>query len=546
MRVAWYYLGLVLVLAASRTLWAADPPEAADALQSALRRSILDPSVPLGEVRAYVFARIPKFKSPKSTGDWERQAAVIRAQMLEKIVFRGEAARWRDAETQVQWFDAIEGGSDYVIRKFRYEALPGMWIPGLLYEPKQLAEKAPVFINFNGHDSLGKSTPQTQLRCINLAKRGMLAYLLEFIYFGQLENRGNRHNALVQLDLCGTSGVAPFVLALTRGLDAALAHPHADKTRVGVAGLSGGGWQTIMLASLDERIRLANPVAGHASMFTRAQNSRDVGDCEQIPSDMCTVADYTHLTALVAPRPLLLTFNAKDDCCFLPEGSLPPLEAAAQPVYELYAAADRFRTHINHDPGTHNFERENREALYRLVGDSFFPDDASFDRSDVSIPATELKDGEELAVPMPAENSTLHSLAVQISSNLPSDIQTGSDRSAARQRLRDLIRLDRYEARAQSVGERHVDGIESKQWRVKMGNDWTVPAVEFVPGGPHGRTIIISDRGRRKSPEIVRRHAEGSERVLAVDLLGFGEAGKGINPIELQMIATVGRRLLGV
>ena len=393
--------------------------EASDAFENVLRQPILDSGVPLSQVRAYVTARIPQLITPKSVEEWEKHARAIRTDMLDKIIFRGEAARWRNAETRVKWFDAMEGGSDYAIRKFRYEAVPGMWIPGLLYEPKRLEGKVPVFINVNGHDPLGKATPETQRRCINLAKRGALAYLLEFIYFGQLHDSGNRHNALLQLDLCGTSGVAPFVLALMRGLDVALAHSHADKTRVGVAGLSGGGWQTITLASLDTRVGLANPVAGYASMFTRAQYSRDVGDAEQIPSDMCTVADYTHLTGTMAPRPLLLTYNSKDECCFLPEGSLPPLEAAARPIYALYQAANRFRTHVNHNPGTHNFERENREMFYRLVGDFFYPGDAKFIRTDISIPKSELKTGEELAVPLPPENATLHSLAASISKSLP-------------------------------------------------------------------------------------------------------------------------------
>ena len=344
----------------------------AEAWPTLQAKPLLEADLPLRELRAYVAARIPDMPAVESVEDWEAKADAIRSDVLNKIVFRGEAARWRDAKTRVDWLETIPGGSDYVIRKFRYEALPGMWFPGLLYEPTELGDRMPVFINVNGHDPLGKATPQTQMRCINLAKRGCLAVLLEFLNMGQLQNDGNRHNALVQLDLCGTSGVAPFYLCLTRGLDVSLAQPHADPTRVGVAGLSGGGWQTIMLASLDKRITLANPVAGYASMRTRAQYTRDIGDAEQIPSDFCTVADYTQLTALMAPRPLLLTYNAKDECCFLPAGSLPPLEQAARPVYELYGAAERFRTHVNHEPGTHNFERDNREAFYRLVGDFFF------------------------------------------------------------------------------------------------------------------------------------------------------------------------------
>ena len=33
----------------------------------------------------------------------------------------------------------------------------------------------PVVINVNGHDGDGKAAPYKQMRCINLAKRGMLA-----------------------------------------------------------------------------------------------------------------------------------------------------------------------------------------------------------------------------------------------------------------------------------------------------------------------------------------------------------------------------------
>ena len=37
-----------------------------------------------------------------------------------------------------------------------------------------------------------------------------------------------------------------------------------------------------------------------------------IGDVEQNPSDLLTLADYPHLTALLAPRPALLIYNEKD------------------------------------------------------------------------------------------------------------------------------------------------------------------------------------------------------------------------------------------
>ena len=103
---------------------------------------------------------------------------------------------------------------------------------------------------------------------------------------------------------------------MTRALDVLLSLEHADPARVGVTGLSGGGWQTIMLTALDPRITLGAPVAGYSSFLTRSRHFSDLGDSEQTPNDLATVTDYAVMTAMMAPRPLLLTFNEKDDCCF--------------------------------------------------------------------------------------------------------------------------------------------------------------------------------------------------------------------------------------
>ena len=75
-------------------------------------------------------------------------------------------------------------------------------------------------------------------------------------------------------------------------------------------------WQTIFISSLDTRVTLTNPVAGYSSFRTRIKHFKDLGDSEQTPCDLARYADYTHLTAMMAPRPTLLTFNAKDECCF--------------------------------------------------------------------------------------------------------------------------------------------------------------------------------------------------------------------------------------
>src|SRR5207253_1870976 len=122
------------------------------------------------------------------------------------------------------------------------------------------------------------------------------------------------------------------------------------------------------------------------------------------PCDLATVADYTHLTALMAPRPTLLTYNSKDDCCFESGYALPPLLDAARPFFKLYGKESSLRSHVNDDPGTHNFGKDNRQALYRMFGDHFFDNKKDYDWHEI-LSDKEVKTKDELAVELPKGNA---------------------------------------------------------------------------------------------------------------------------------------------
>src|SRR5581483_6049832 len=125
----------------------------------------------------------------------------------------------------------------------------------------------------------------------------------------------------------------------------------------------------------ETRVTLTDPVAGYSSFLTRGQHFSDLGDSEQTPCDLATVVDYTHLTAMMAPKPTLLTFNAKDDCCFAAGHALPPLLEAAGPIFKLYGWPENLRSHVNENPGNHNYGLDNRQAFYRMLGDHWFRGD---------------------------------------------------------------------------------------------------------------------------------------------------------------------------
>ena len=512
---------------------------------------ILDPDQTGADVVAFVEQRLPSLSVPATAEEWEFQAEQLRSSILDHVIFRGRAIEWRDAACRTEWLDVQDGGPGYRLRKLRFEALPGTWIPAVLYEPDHLVEPAPVVINVNGHEFAGNAATHAQLLCINLAKRGILTLNVEWFGMGQLRQPGFRHGCMNQIDLCGSSGLAPFYLSLKRSLDVLLALPHADSSRVGVCGLSGGGWQTILISALDPRVTLANPVAGFSSYRTRLQHWAELGDSEQTPADFATLADYTHLTALRAPRPTLLTYNVKD-ASYLAALTLPPLLEAARPAYELHGNLDHLQSHINVVSGTHNFSKDNREAFYRFLTEHFaLPDE---DWSPFEIESTpELKSRDQLNVRMDDNNASFNTIARELLGQLPAR-QAPVDPALRRKWLeteRDAlgqkIHYRPMKARALPIREVSGHGWSGRAWRLQLDSDWQLPVVELTPDGAHDTRIVFADAGRKSMLPEIQSLLRQKSRVIAVDPLLFGECFNTHYSYRFSLIINcVGERTIGI
>ena len=508
-----------------------------------IARNILEPGATQSQVRAYCEAKIPSIPRFETVLEWEAYSADIRRRMLDDVVLRGAAKGWSEARCRVERIGTIPGGAGYKIHKLRYEAIPGFWIPALLYEPDKLEGEVPVVLNVNGHEPAGKAAPYKQIRCVNQAKRGMIALNVEWIDMGQLHVPGNEHDRLVAVDLCGTSGIAIYYLAIERAIDILLSHPHADRERVAMTGLSGGGWQSIFAGGLDPRIKLCNPVAGYSSFKTRVRVAADLGDFEQTPCDMATVADYTHLTALRAPRPTLLTFNIRDDCCFRADHALQPLLDAATPIFRLYGKQADLRSHVNQDPGTHNFDRDNREALYQMFGEYFFSGQP-FDSSEIFC-EPELKTKNELAVALPDDNKTLKAIATDLARDLPR-VRPNLGVEAKVAAIRSIVRSTAFQVEGERVRIDEQEGERCESWRLKLGA-WTIPAVVIDPKNARETAVVLADAGRGSSSKIIRELLDGGRRVVAVDPLNFGES-RYLDHGYLYnlLLTTIGERPLGL
>jgi dienelactone hydrolase len=334
---------------------------------------------------------------------------------------------------------------------------------------------------------------------------------------------------------------------MRKGLDYLYDHPNADRSRLGMTGLSGGGWQTIVLSSLDERVKATNPVAGYSSLVSRveAKEFGDLGDFEQSATDMFDGADFTHLTGLMAPRPTMLTYNAEDDCCFRAAMTKPFVFDAIQPIFALYGKQDLLNWHENRDPGTHNYQLDNRTQAYRFFS-SQFKVPAFEEEADV---AAEIKTYDELRVGLPSSNLTILDLARKMAGQI-SRSPLVSDPAAERAQLKNVIRyrpvtIERVWTTAIS---KHL-GIESKSHLISLDNGLSATAIWFKPiGAPNNvtATVVLDDKGKAASAAAIADRLNRGEQVLAVDLPFIGAAWKGDATSELlQLLYGTGARPLG-
>jgi len=519
----------------------------AEQLAPILAQPIQSADVTAYQLRQYLMQHVPALPAPSDSQQWAAEAKRIRRHLLDDVVFHGWPAEWVNATPKFEEAGVI-AGNGYRIRKFRYEIVPGFQSAALLYEPENLTGKIPAILNVNGHvGPSGKAIEYKQKRCINFAKHGILALSLEWLAFGELSSPENEHSYAAHLDLAGMNGVGVFYLEMRRGLDFLYNHANVDRSRLGVTGLSGGGWQTIMLSSLDERVVAAVPVAGFAGMVTSIEHPEYIGDdIEQNATDFRDGQDYTHLAAMRAPRPTLLIYNAEDDCCFRGPLVKPYIYDDVKQFFKLYGKEDAFWWHENRDPGTHNYQLDNREQAYR-----FFTKYFNLPPLEKEVPVdAEIHSYDELVVGLPKDNLTILGLARQRARSI--DRRPTGDAISERKKLVTLVRYKPVAVKhAWAVANTKNKGVETRSFQFQLMNDLPaagvlVSAIATPETAP--ATIVIDDKGRKSAAEDVSERVNRGEHVLALDVLFRNDVvpEKPGVPEYTQMLSSFGDRPLGI
>jgi len=511
-----------------------------------LEHPLETPDVVAFQVRQHLFQRISPLPAPQNAAQWSAETERIRKHLLDDVVFHGWPRAWVEATPKFEDLGTIESHDGYRIRKLRYEIVPGFQSTALLYEPEHLNGKIPAILNPNGHEhELGKAAEYKQKRCINFAKRGILALSLEWLDCGELHVPGNKHEFGAHLDLVGANTVGLFYLAMRRGLDYLYDHPNVDRGRLGVTGLSGGGWQTITLSALDPRVIVSVPVAGYSAFVSKLERVGDYGDPEQVPQDFLDGQDYSHLTAMRAPRPTLLIHNAEDDCCFRAPLVKPYIYDDVKPFFRLFGKEDVFAWHENTDPSTHNYQLDNRLEAYR-----FFSTHFGLPLIEQEIPVgAEVKSYDDLVVGLPKDNLTILGLARKLATEIS---YQPAPEGAARSKLNTLVRYKPIAVEhAWALTNTKNKGVETRSYQFIFGNGLSATGVwAKAISSPNGSsaTIVLSDEGKRVMARPVSDRLNRGEQTLAADLVFTGDAAPKEDDLEEfpLMMATTGERALGI
>lgn len=335
------------------------------------------------------------FDPPGTLDEWNVRKADVRRQIL---VAQGLWPMPAKTPLNAVIHGRIDRG-DYTIDKVYFESAPGFYVTGNLYRPKNIKGKVPGVMMAHGHhrdarffmepadvlrnniasgaerfERAGVSNYQAQ--CRQLALMGCVVWQWDMlsdsdsIQFSRevvhgfakqrpemntTENWG-LYSPQAESHLQSIMGLQ--TLNAVRGLDFLLSLPEVDPERTAVTGGSGGGTQTMLLAAIDDRIKLSFPVV----MVSTAMQ----GGCTCESSSLLRVnTGNVEFAALAAPRPQGMN-TANDWTKEMATKGFPDL----QKLYTLYGKKDHvFLLRGEHFP--HNYNAVTRSAFYTFLNQHF-------------------------------------------------------------------------------------------------------------------------------------------------------------------------------
>lgn len=223
---------------------------------------------------------------------------------------------------------------DHIRERIELRTEPMITMPAYVLIPKDGKGPFPTMLAPHGHGFGGKEgtagvedddrVRQSIRECQcdygrQLVRAGFVVLCPDARGFGERRELGARHDPMAcscfQLNNMaiplGQTAVGMFVWDLMRLIDYAQTRPDCDTRRLGCAGLSGGGMQTLWLAALDKRVKAALSSGYFYGVKESLLDLNGNCSCNYVPH-LWEHADQGDLGGLIAPRPFMVQTGTRD------------------------------------------------------------------------------------------------------------------------------------------------------------------------------------------------------------------------------------------
>jgi dienelactone hydrolase len=302
----------------------------------------------------------------KTLNDWTAQRTEFRRQYQEML------GLWPMPE-RTDLKPVIAGKLDheeFTVEKLQFQALPGLYCTASLYLPKNSTQPAPTILYESGHarvvDANGISYGNKaayQGDGAWFARNGYVCLVLDTVLAGEIQgiHTGTRDKGLWWWNSRGYTPAGVEAWFGIRALDYLSTRPEVDTNRFGITGHSGGGAYSWAVTALDDRIKVAAPLAGMADLHAHVVEGIMDSHCDcNFPINYYRW-DFPQIAALAAPRPLLIG-GTDNDRLFNQENTL-RIHDKVRRIYQLHKATDKLGLILA--PGGHDETPELQLAVLR-------------------------------------------------------------------------------------------------------------------------------------------------------------------------------------
>jgi len=317
--------------------------------------------------------------------------STARDKLLDLLHYRPEKV---DPKAEV--LERVDCG-EYVRELVTFSTTPHFRVPAYVLIPKKAKFPAPAIIDLHSHGGmflfgkekvvgLGKDTHPAMVEyhkrnydgrptATELARRGYVVISIDAFFFGERRitldadaklgrdrskwtmeqvqhlNKQCRSKELTLvkgLTMAGMTWPGVIFWDDIRTVDYLVSRPEVDPKRIGCIGISMGGYRSLFLAALDDRVKAACVVGFMSTVKPMIRGHLDTHSNVHFLPGLHRYLDWSDVVALHAPQPLLVQQCSRDG--LFPLAGMKESVEKIGAIYKKAGAADQFSGRLYDEP----------------------------------------------------------------------------------------------------------------------------------------------------------------------------------------------------